>query len=375
MIMSSKLFYIANIRLPTEKAHGIQIMKTCESLARQGVEVELIVPRRHNTIEACSFEYYQVEKNFTVIRLWCVDFLAGKFFKWFSFWLETATFTVAVRWYLIGKKAVYHTRDLLPALVLPTPFFYEIHTVPDRITFFHRRAWQKAEGIIVISDGIKKELMKQGVESAKILVARDAVDIHQFQIADTSAECRAKLHLPEQQKIVVYTGHLYEWKGAGVLAEAAEFLPVDIHVYMVGGTVEDVEKFRQKYRSSNVHIVGWQEHQLMPVWNRAADVVVLPNSAKEKIGAFYTSPLKLFEYMASGTPMVVADLPAMREVVKEGETVFFKPDDKRALAKAIISIFGNHAPRREAAMRLQQTIDQHSWEVRAGKIKSFIFIS
>ena len=374
-IMNNKLIYIANIRLPTEKAHGIQIMKTCESLARQGVQVELLVPRRHNTIVTDPFEYYGVERNFTITRLRCIDFLVWKFFKWFSFWLETFTFTVAVRLFLIGKKAPRHTRDLLPALVLPAPVFYEIHTVPERVTWLHRRAWQRAKGIVVISDGIKQALVRQGVEGKKILIARDAVDIEQFQIADTPAECRSKLHLPEQQKIVVYTGHLYEWKGAGILAEAALLLPADIHVYIVGGTTEDVEKFRQKCRSPNLHIVGWQEHRLMPFWNRAADVVVLPNSAKEKIGALYTSPLKLFEYMASGTSMVVADLPAMREVVQEGEAVFFKPNDSRALAGAIHSIFSNLAERREAAKKVQEGVGQYSWEARADRIRKFIFIS
>src|SRR3989339_619583 len=151
-IMNNKLIYIANIRLPTEKAHGSQIMKTCESLARQGVQVELLVPRRHNTIVTDPFEYYGVERNFTITRLRCIDFLVWKFFKWFSFWLETFTFTVAVRLFLIGKKAPRHTRDLLPALVLPAPVFYEIHTVPERVTWLHRRAWQRAKGIVVISD-------------------------------------------------------------------------------------------------------------------------------------------------------------------------------------------------------------------------------
>ncbi|MBI5728703.1 MAG: glycosyltransferase family 4 protein [Candidatus Magasanikbacteria bacterium] len=371
--MSSKIFYIANIRLPTEKAHGIQIMKTCESLVRQGVQIELVVPRRHNTISVVPFEYYQVDKNFTITKLWCIDFLSGKFFKWFSFWLETLTFTIAARWYVRGKKVPCHTRDLLPALVLPGPIFYEIHTVPGKIAWFHRRAWQRAKGIVVISDGIKQALVGEGVDGKKILVARDAVDVHQFQIFDTPAECRTKLHLPAGQKIVVYTGHLYEWKGASTLAEAALLLSVDIHVYIVGGTTEDVEKFKQTYRSPNLHIIGWQEHRLMPYWNKAADVVVLPNSGKEKIGALYTSPLKLFEYMASGTPMVISDLPAMREVVKDDEAVFFQPDNREDLARAIRSVLEDESKYQQAAGKLRENIGQYSWEARSALMKDFIF--
>lgn len=41
-----KLLYIANLRMPTPKAYGIQIAKNCEAFARAGLEVELVVPSR-----------------------------------------------------------------------------------------------------------------------------------------------------------------------------------------------------------------------------------------------------------------------------------------------------------------------------------------
>lgn len=366
--MNNKLFYIANIRLPTEKAHGLQIMKTCEALARQGVEMELIVPRRLNRIKDDPFVFYGVAKNFKITQLWCLDFLGWKFFKRFTFWLETFTFTIVVRLCLLRKKAIYYTRDLLPALVLPSPIFYEIHTVPDVVTEFHHRAWQRAKGIVVISDGIKQALVGQGIESKKILVARDAVDVHQFQIHYSSSECRAKLHLPDHQKIVVYTGHLYEWKGAALLAEAAKRLPKGIHTYIVGGTEADIREFRRTHIAPNLHIVGWQEHARMPYWQKAADLLVLPTSGHKAIGARYTSPLKLFEYIISGTPLVVPRLPAMQEVLSQSEAIFFEPDDDRSLQVAIENFFSG-SQKKEL---IHLSVEQFSWQERAGKIINFV---
>ncbi|HRY62339.1 MAG TPA: hypothetical protein P5056_01035 [Candidatus Paceibacterota bacterium] len=61
-----KISYLANIRIPTDRAHGIQIMKTCEALSSQGVVVELVVPSRKNSIKEDPFSYYQVKENFKI---------------------------------------------------------------------------------------------------------------------------------------------------------------------------------------------------------------------------------------------------------------------------------------------------------------------
>ena len=56
-----KILYIANARIPTEKAHGFQICKMCEQLSLQGAEVELIVPKRKNKITQDVFQYYDLK--------------------------------------------------------------------------------------------------------------------------------------------------------------------------------------------------------------------------------------------------------------------------------------------------------------------------
>src|SRR4051812_2503231 len=72
-----KILYLANIRLPTEKAHGLQIMHMCEAFACIGADLTLLVPRRHNTAEMAIirdiYAYYGVNRNFAVQRLSCLD--------------------------------------------------------------------------------------------------------------------------------------------------------------------------------------------------------------------------------------------------------------------------------------------------------------
>ncbi len=367
-----KISYFANIRLPTEKAHGVQIMKMCESFARVGADVELIVPRRINPLGGDPFGFYRVERNFMIRKLWCVDFLALPFLKTLGFWLQGISFAKAAALFNIFRKFdICYTRDALLAAFLPrggARLVYEVHSMPESGLFLHKRAWQRADLIVAISDGLKQALIARDVASDKILLARDAVDLVQFQIKKSKEECRDALNLPPEKKLVVYTGHLYSWKGTDALAKSAAYLPPDVSVYLVGGTGEDVKSFKQKYQFPNLHIVGWQEQAVIPSWLHAADILVLPNSATEKIGAEYTSPLKLFEYMASGTPIVAANVPALREVLTGKEALFFKPDDERSLADAITRGLHDEVFANALAVAAFHKVGGYTWDKRARAI-------
>ncbi len=385
-----KLAYLANIRLPTEKAHGAQIMNMCAAFASQkrGMtqtnartyadetnDVTLVVPWRLNMLKDDPFVFYGVPRNFSIRKIFVADFLALPFLKQLGFVLESMSFIKALWWHLLfNTYDAYYTRDLAVAAGLwtRTPLFYEIHSLPERGNWLHRRAWRRAKGIVVISDGLRKALIAFGVPEQKILLARDAVDMKKFYITATRDECRAKLNLPADKKIVVYTGHLYDWKGADVLAGATAELPPDTRVYIVGGTVADTEAFRRRFVSANLHVLGWRNSSEIPLWLKAADVLVLPTSGKTAIGARYTSPMKLFEYMASATPIVASDLPSIREVLQESQAIFVRPDDPLALAGGIAAVLHNEHGARLVALAAQEHVREYSWENRARNIINFI---
>lgn len=384
------LIYLANIRLPTEKAHGLQIMKTCEALAKQGVEVELIVPRRLNRFKDDPFEFYGVEKIFKLTKLWCLDLISLNIFGALGFWLESWTFYQSAKRYLFHltqggrEEIVYYTRDLPIACWLSKKMisvYYEIHMLPDQPDRYHRETWQRAKGLVVISNGLKQKLLLEGVAVNKIIVAFDAVDTDQFtqpNSQQTQWASREQLSLPQDKKIVLYTGHLYEWKGAHVLADAAEELyrkmKNDIQVYIVGGTAKNILAFKKKYHNClNLHIVGWEKHSLMPFWHHAADVLILPTSARETIGSVYTSPLKLFEYMISERPIVASDIPSLHEVLDDNTTTFCTPDDPKALANAIQDVLTNFTQAQVKAKRAHTIVlEKYSWNKRAKIIRNFI---
>src|SRR3989344_1814798 len=138
-----KILYFANIRLPTEKAHGRQIMKMSESLAKAGVDLELIIPSRRNPNfkNISPFDYYQINRNFKIKKIDCFDpvFLlgwpAGLYIKF-----QTIFFVLSLAIYLLinrnKKETLFYTRDeaLLPLLsIFGKKIVWEVHALPKKI--------------------------------------------------------------------------------------------------------------------------------------------------------------------------------------------------------------------------------------------------
>ena len=98
---------------------------------------------------------------------------------------------------------------------------------------------------------------------------------------------------------------------------------------------------------------------------------MLPNSGKEKISSHYTSPLKLFEYMASGVPILASDLPSIREILNNDNAIFFNPDNSTDLTRKIERCINDNDFLDEISRESLQDVRQYSWILRARKIIDF----
>jgi len=368
-----KLIYTANIRVPTEKAHGIQIMKMCEAFAESG-EVELIVPQRLNPIKTDPFEYYGLARDFKIKKFFCLDLISlDKYIGHLALWIESVSFLFFLFPFIIFQKAdIFYTRDkfLLPLCLFKKNLIFEVHTFPKNY-FLYSPFLKRLKRIIVITQKLKDLLIEQGISPDRILVAPDGVDLETFDIRETKEECRKRLNLPQDRKIVLYTGHLYKWKGAYILAEASQYLPKDTAVYFVGGTKKDINKFKAQYSKFQIHIVGHKPYTEIPYWLKAADVLVLPNSGKKEISQYWTSPMKMFEYMASKRPIVASDLPSIREILNEENAVLVKSDDPEALVGGIKEILQSPEFSAKLSTKAFSDVQNYTWRKRAEKICIF----
>ena len=376
-----KLLYISNSRIPTEKAHGIQIMKTCEAFSLAGVDVKLVVPTRHNpTVKNSNpFDYYGVQKNFEIETLksldpyWLIKLPQGIYIKF-----QALLFVMKLQKHLkavdgLGSQTVYTREEyLLPVIQKHADnVIWEAHNLP-RNKERYVKYWQKCKNIVVISEGLKRDLLSLGIPADKILVAPDGVDLDKFEFRSTKPEIRKELGLSADQKVVMYSGHLYDWKGASVLLEVARNskskIPNSKFVF-VGGTDADIKKFKKEAQGlDNVLILGHKPFSEIPRYLAAADVLVLPNSARTDISKKFTSPLKMFEYMASDRPIIASDLPSIREVLNDNNAVLVEPDDSEALARGIGKVFQDQKLAEKISRQAQKDVKEYTWEKRAVKI-------
>lgn len=349
-------------------------MKMCECFAAHGAKVELIVPNRHFSpgiiTEKDPFVYYGVKCNFSLRKLWATD-LAGTFERSrLAFALDQLTFLFSV-WRMRFRKDILYTRDYQIALCARSKnIILEIHSIPER-TFLFLKAVARTRRVVVISQGLKQSLIALGTLAEKIVVAPDAVDLSEFYVAPSRDIWKAH-NVDPQKKIVLYTGHFYGWKGAETLAEAAPALPSNIEVVLMGGVDQDLATFKRKYADPHVHLVGFQPREQISGFLMSADVLVLPNSAQPKISSHYTSPLKLFQYMAAGVPIIASDLPSIREILTDEMTFWFTPDDEHSLARQIEYVLSHPDEARQKATLAREEVKKYTWEARARTILEHI---
>lgn len=359
-----RIIYIAAARIPTEKAHGLQIMKMCEAYALLGHDVQLLVPRRTNELSDDPFEYYGVKRIFRITWLAARDFAP---YDKVGFFMHRVTFAYSVLLHVRkGSWELAHTRDELIAWFMSFGkwrYILEIHE--GRWNLLIRRAVRISASLAVLTQGLAEYFHERGVPAEKIVVAPDAVDLDDFSHPESLDVARERLNLPRDKKIVMYIGLIDAWKGTETLFDAALCLPKDVEVAVIGGSAEQLQELSKKY--PHIRFLGYRPYRELANNQAAADVLILPNSALHAISSRDTSPLKLFTYMASGVPIVSSDLPSLREVLDEKTATFFKADDAEDCARAIKEALTGGTERARAA---QERVKNYTWTLRARKILS-----
>ena len=257
---------------------------------------------------------------------------------------------------------VLYTRDAV-ALFLFNDIILELHSLPKKVGNIYKKLLRRAGKVFVITQSLKT-LLKEKIKIESDVIP-DGVDLKLFQNNVSKRDARNKLGIKDNKKIIMYTGHLYPWKGVHTLAKAAKNLPEYTFMF-IGGTENDAKHFREQYEEvKNIEIINHVEHAQIPTYLKAADIVVLPNSAKSRFSTHFTSPLKLFEYMAAGIPIIASDLPTIREVISDDSAFFFQADDHNHLSKVINDVMSSIDDAQKKASIASEVVKDYTWNKRA----------
>lgn len=249
---------------------------------------------------------------------------------------------------------------------LPLHFVFEAHDIPESFRF--RYIMRRVARVFCITDGLRQDLRRHFPHTAFSHLP-DGVDVNLFERPVDPVAVRRKFQLPTRHPLVTYVGSVgvHRWKGVDVLLDAAVRLPET--TFCIAGQVQGFHSAQaQESGTSNVVYAGQLNQQDASELMRASDVLVIPNKSGFSISEKYTSPLKLFEYMASGTPIVASDLPSIREVIDESMATLVAPNDPMALSAGIAATLKDSDAAGKRALKARQHVERYTWKNRARTI-------
>jgi glycosyltransferase involved in cell wall biosynthesis len=383
----TRLDIVVNIRFPGTRAHGIQVAAMAQALADTGLAVDVVVPRRLPWRDLDPWAHYGVRRVFGVQRVSSLDTidLFPPHLQRLPFLLQSATFG----WRALARAAMQRqtgilARDHYTFTTLAAGLrerdvqrlAAEVHDLPRSAGRQRRLARHLARlpAVVAISRALRDDLVALGVPGDRILVAPDGVHLDRYRELPDAVAARKHLQLPEAPT-VVYAGQLYPWKGVDTLVEALARVP-EAQLLVVGGDRDNLARLVALARHvapGRVHFAGQVPHAAVPFHLAAGDVVALPNSAREAISARYTSPLKLFEALASRRPVLASDLPSLREVLRHDENAWLvPPDDAEALATGLRGLLADHARAERLASAARAAAGHYDWSARGRAVATFL---
>lgn len=358
------LVYVSASTLPSTEANAVHVAQMCDAFAGLGREVEL---RGTRGTGASVAAHYGLRHEFRIRlpspvanALWTLD-------RYLS------------RRQARRSNTLYFGRNLNALSRLAAwgyPVGFELHHPPrsERKSAALRRILEAPGflGLVVTTDSLRVDLISRfpSLDPERVLVAHDGVR------ADRIVEPRLHENKPVR---AVYCGSFHRGKGVETLLAAAELVP-EVAFDVIGGQPAQIESMQSR-APANVSFLGalpFEESQrLLPNYDIAlapyGSVVHGVRTPQHESLAAWMSPLKLFEYMGAGLPIVTSNLPVLQEILCNGETALMvSPDDPAAHAEAIRTLAADGALRMRFAHAAQQSLRNFTWENRAARILEFL---
>ena len=281
----------------------------------------------------------------------------------------------------------------LPAFMRPAaPIIYEAHKLYHRVSSRvgspagEARAATLARHVVAISPGVRDDLLALGIDPGRIDVLPLGVKLERFEGRKDKAALKIRLGLDPARPVVVYSGSWDQWKGVETLVDAFAHLAKSAHLansksgailLLIGLPDSIAATFMAKLSAmgiaeDRVILHGHLPRRELARWLCAADVGVVPNN-DTLLSAHYTSPLKVFEYLAAGLAVVASDVPALRAVLGDREAVFVRAGDALDMAEKLGRLLQSHVDRQDRQSAARQRAINFDYAVRAERILAIYY--
>ncbi|MCX4681005.1 glycosyltransferase family 4 protein [Streptomyces sp. NBC_01433] len=365
-----RISYLHGGSIPSLFANGVHVMRMCDAFAAAGHDVTLYSMPGSDPAED-PYTYYGVSNHFPIRLVPAPDHTPS------GYWRRADTIR-----HMVARGPlpdIVYGRDPYALSVLSdlAPFVYEVHQLrKDLVPVGTERKLLGKPGlarVVTITHALAGDLRKkyEDLGTLPILVAPDCADPPGPNATTEAPQLPGRPDVPR----VGYVGHLYDGRGIGLVLDLADRFPgLDFH--LVGGTAEDRARWEKTCRASHVYFHGHRPPSTLPAYYGLFDIVLAPYETKvytwgrlDETGR-WASPMKVFEYMSHGLPMIASDLPVLREVLQDRVNCLLRPpEDPAAWAEALGELVADGALRRSLGDEARrQVLERYTWRRRADDV-------
>lgn len=363
--------YLTGSSVPSDAANSVHIVHMCQALTDLGNTVTLVAPTLKlpfkNKMGVLCLKY-GVKGDYKLRQVWIAGVSGG---RWLYEWQLNRIIQRASPDIIYGRNLT----DCLFTAQRGHTTVLEVHTP----------VWMKGEE----SKRIFEALIVEPTFQALVVISKALSEVYVNRypdlknliiIAHDAAPDWPQIKKPEKinSKLrVVYVGGLYPGKGIEILAKLSPRCPWAEFI-VVGGSEQEIKHWQSRFPKvpENLVFLGKQPHASVYEYLVSADVLVAPfqhhvqgyGDASDL--APWMSPLKIFEYMAACRPMVVSDLPVIREVLEhERNALLVDPEDVDSWVHAIERMRDNPDFAEAMALRgYSEYRKRYTWHARAERI-------
>ena len=328
-----KLIYISTINLVLNKAQSLQVIKFVKSLHQISLK-EKIFFKAYSLSEVPSkyIQYFHVlDKRFSTNRL-------KNNMKMIFYLLKNN---------LIENKDFIYSRDLLLVFIfaiLGNKTIYEYHHPAPLLNSIVFKLYNLLPNtrLVAISQALKVNFLKNNNwYKEEVLVLPSAVEMENYENLPNKKECRDQLGMVDNYYYILHTGSPYKGRGIEKFVELCNFSS-DIFFIHIGGGISDLKRLENLAKESNIKnclfMPNIEEEEIIK-YQKAADLLFY--IITEKWPTFWCcSPLKIPEYMASGTPILASCIGSITEMLNKKNSFLYANNDE-SLCNALLKAKSN----------------------------------
>jgi glycosyltransferase involved in cell wall biosynthesis len=402
------ILYYINGRMPSRKANGYQSSQMCKHFSLIP-NVSLFLAHQKRNIYNQAFinstisKHYNLNFKFCEKKIFCVDFVHYfeklpfffqlKFLHVISEYLTTFSSLISIYSFFRKLEIDYlylRSNQVLIGFGLFFPKFFlkkiifEVHQLNNSslMNKLFVRYLLNTHSIVTVTKCLKEELVRRKIPSKLVTVQPDSVDLTNFSDNLPIKKARKAINLDSECMYIGYVGRFFtvgNEKGISNIIRASRLVlkKFNVKFIFIGGYSKEINLYKSYIKSLGLDddayiFIESKPISSLPLYLWACNILLMPYP-KTKHYSCYMSPLKMFEYMASGRPIVATNLPAIKEILKHKyNSLLAKPDDCADLSKSIIALIENKKLRDLISKNALRDSKKYTWEKRSTNILKFV---